>query len=542
MRSFQTFVFVNLLWLLVFNRGGISSIDASTRLWMTHLWWNDASAVYSEPHLTIDIDGKTIIPYDVGQPALMLPADWLGTQLAEKLSNDSYIQRNIREAVVSYFFFLPISLACVISGYWMLRLLDFEARTAALSSTIWLLATTVLQYSVVNQQNNQVLLFLLLGMSGLLAARKYKRASYAILSGLSFGAASLVRISSLAYASIGFLLCLVSSLPTLRQSTRNDSNKIDEGELRSGKGVKKVLWSWLLGFLPFLVLDRWLSAMRFGDWTITSIAVHWQALQPSLQPVQEITTEILTREVETISFLKMLLMPSHFSGIWGPLFSLEKSIFIYDALLLPGILLLIFKWGELSTLFRVTILTIVGMFLVNLGMYSNFESWGGDASWGARYHVTAIHLLLLPLIALMVRTAFFQDRDSPRVNLTRRIYICLFTIAIALQIAAISLPYTLEIAQEEAKTGSSFRLGQRLENIVILLLPDNTDGLPASVHNKSDFHLDRNLWSWMPYGYDQKLPQDSPLRRFLPIIFSVWFSLLFLAIDISRRFLKQLKA
>lgn len=543
MRIFQTFVLVNFLWLLIFNSGGITSSDTSARLWMAHHWWNGKSNAAPVSHLEIEIDGKTVIPYDIGQPALMLPADWLGTQISEQISGDPFVQQNIREAIVSYFCFLPVNLACVIAGYWMLRLLDFEARTAALSSTLWLLATTVLQYAVVNQQNNQVLLCLLIGFSSLIAAQKYGRKLYAWLSGMSLGIASLIRISSMAHAFIVAIFSIALPLLAYRQeNSKNSVRKIDEGKFRFGQVLRESFYPWLLGLLPGLLFDRWLSEIRFGDWKLTSIAVHWQALQlQAIQQTPEISTEVLAQQAETLSFLKALI-PFRLSGILGPLFSLEKSIFIYDILLLPGLLLLVLKWNKISNPFRITVIAAISMFLANLAMYGNFDSWGGDAAWGARYHVTPIHILLLLLIALMTRTVLVLDRRHAKRHFVQCIYACCFSVAIALQVSAISLPYTLEITQQQAETGSAFRLGQRLENMTTLLLPPSAAGSwVASVAEQSPSSSEGYSWSWVPYRYAEKLPQDSPLRNLVPVIFLIWFSLLFLALAMSRRFLKQLK-
>jgi len=542
MRPFKAFVWTNLLWLLLFNSGGISSVDTSTRLWMAHRWWSPSDAIAETPSISIEIDGKQVVPYDLGQPILMLPGDWLGSQIGQRLTQDLYIQQNIRQAVVSYTLFLPINFACVLAGYWMLRLLEFEARTAALSSTLWLLGTTVLQYSVVNQQNNQILLCLMLGISALLAAQKHGREKplqslYSALSGISFGAALFIRIGSIAYAGLGGILAIALSLlvPVLSPKAYPSGTKGINLSSAWAAGTSAFL-PWLLGFLPCLVLDRWSSAVRFGDWKLTSSAVHWEGLKRS----SDITASSLGQEANTFDFLQKLI-PSQIEGILGPLFWLEKSIFIYDILLIPGLILLLLTWRKTTVALKLVVLAASGMFLANLLLYSNLKTWGGDAAWGARYHVTPLHVLLLPLIALAVNAGLAREGNRPVKQIFRRFWAGLFVVAIACQVAAISLPDNLEIQQQIAGVGSPFRLGQRFENVAVKLISSS----PAHFAGPSEADLSPRIkdvpWKWMPYNYAAKLPDDSGFRAGLPLIFSAWFSLLFLAVYVSFCFWRQLK-
>lgn len=79
-----------------------------------------------------------------------------------------------------------------------------------------------------------------------------------------------------------------------------------------------------------------------------------------------------------------------------------KSIFIYDPLLIPCLLLGIILWKKLSPYIKLYLIANIFNFLLHLAFYSKLDFWHGDAAWGARYHVTSVHLLLIPLNALLI--------------------------------------------------------------------------------------------------------------------------------------------
>jgi len=81
------------------------------------------------------------------------------------------------------------------------------------------------------------------------------------------------------------------------------------------------------------------------------------------------------------------------TGLYGLLLSPGKGIFLYNLLLIPAL------WGmkELksrsSQLFRLTLTLSCGMLL----FYSKWWSWYGGHSWGPRFLLPVVPLLLLPL-------------------------------------------------------------------------------------------------------------------------------------------------
>jgi hypothetical protein len=84
-------------------------------------------------------------------------------------------------------------------------------------------------------------------------------------------------------------------------------------------------------------------------------------------------------------------------GLYGQLFSSGKSIFLYAPVLVAswaGFVHFRRKFGAEALLF-------LSIFAVNLLFYSKFLSWAGDGSWGPRYIIPFVPLLLVPIGSLL---------------------------------------------------------------------------------------------------------------------------------------------
>ena len=84
-------------------------------------------------------------------------------------------------------------------------------------------------------------------------------------------------------------------------------------------------------------------------------------------------------------------------GIYGQLFSSGKSIFLYAPILISA-------WGGFSLFrrkFGAEALLFASIFVVNVLFYAKFISWAGDGSWGPRYLIPFIPLVLIPVGSLL---------------------------------------------------------------------------------------------------------------------------------------------
>jgi hypothetical protein len=209
MKTVTKIALISLLWICLINSGTLGSLDTDLRLQMAHAWWTGTEEVSPPPKSQLKIrgdiragimgvGGKRYIAYEQGQSMLMLPGDWLGTQMHRLFP--SIEEKDWRDLVVNFLIFVPLNIAVVVSCFWLLRLFDFEERIAGLTSIILLLGTTVLHYAQVHQHNNQVLLFVTIGYACALAFVKQERPRFLLLGGLALGAAVLLRITSTTFS------------------------------------------------------------------------------------------------------------------------------------------------------------------------------------------------------------------------------------------------------------------------------------------------------------------------------------------------------
>ncbi len=99
-------------------------------------------------------------------------------------------------------------------------------------------------------------------------------------------------------------------------------------------------------------------------------------------------------------------------GMWGLLVSWGKSFFLYNPIMLlaaPAGIWFVRRHGWKSTLF-------VGIPLVYLAIYSKKEVWYGGSTWGPRYLLPAIPLLMV-MLAPLYEWVLSHRRRWPRVGL-----------------------------------------------------------------------------------------------------------------------------
>ena len=514
---------VALLWLIFINPGTINSVDTIRRLSMSHAWWTGTEEGFPGNKIIININNKNYIPYDLGQSMLMLPGDWLGEQLGKGL-RDKLVKEHFREAVVSFLIFIPINLLAVLTCFRFLRLLNYSEKIAGLSSLVWLIGTSILFYSSFHQQNNQVLLFVLLSYQAalmyLIKAKKY----WAVLSGAALGFAFIIRITSVLYVAslLIFLIgCILSKAKT---------KSIFEA-------LPSVIW-WISGFIPFVLLERVLTFIRYGSWSATTVSLHLQIYDKANTLID--SNAVVSGVTQGFPFLKLLTKVKP-EALFAPFISPEKSIFLYDPLVLPCLILLFLCWKYLSHYIKwYTIATIVG-FLLHLYIYSWTSGWINQGAWGARYHITSIHLLLIPLIPLLIKGAIKQIDQSK--NLYSKVLTwsarSVIVLAICVQVSSITLDGGVEAYQQQLGIGSSWRMGQRFKNISTLLIDGTLEFKTADITQVEDVAraafmekqiVNRTRWNILPFLYQRNL-EKSPLGKLIPILIALWGLILVAAVS-----------
>jgi hypothetical protein len=509
MKTITKVALIALLWITVINSGTLGGIDTELRLRMAHAWWTGGEEVAPnyQPKERGDlkagimgVGGKRYIGYDVGQSLLMLPADWLGTKL-NKFFPELGSKHYLRPWLVNFLTFVPLNVAAVVCCFWLLRLFDFNERIAGLTSITWLLGTTVLHYAQVPQQNNQVLLFVTIGYAAALACVKFGRPWFAALSGLGLGAALLMRMSSV----IHILTVLFFLVGCIVYQSRNKLK------------VLQVVGFWIVGFVPLALVGRVFDYLRYGSFWTTG-----QTLS-----VRQLTTDPIWAGLPELPGNHPFTNPPSV-GIFGVLVSAAKSIFIYDPLLLPCLGLGIVLWQRLSPYLQWYLISSIFNLGLQIVLTSRLDFWHGDWAWGARYHVTSVHLLLIPLVALFLKHLLFTKGVT--VWLMRGILV----VAIIVQIASVTMPFHLEIVQANLRQVNSlqqFRLGQRVTNIVCLI------NASFSEECISRWRLDQrilienyNQIYFLPFIFSHETTDNPELAKLSRILFVLWGLVLILAI------------
>jgi hypothetical protein len=92
MKTVTKVALIALLWITIINPANLPP-DTDVRLRMAHALWTGTEEVSLPPNYhpssrldhvgVLGVDGKRYEAYDMGQSLLMLPADWIGTQLSK---------------------------------------------------------------------------------------------------------------------------------------------------------------------------------------------------------------------------------------------------------------------------------------------------------------------------------------------------------------------------------------------------------------------------------------------------------------------------
>lgn len=511
---------VALLWLITINSGELGSLDVDLRLQMAHAWWTGTEEVQitsdMQPKVRGDIrfgvigaDGERYIAYETGQSFLMLPADWLGSQLHQFWS--AVPAETLRKWSVNLLTFIPINIAVILAAFWLLRLLNFEERVAGLASLTLLLGTTALHYAQVHQHNNQLLLLTTLGYATAIAYVRTRQSFWPLLGGIALGVAVFIRVTSVIHA-LTVVLFLVGAIAYKHRQVRP---------------VMQSVGLWLIGFVPVFMVSRYIDFLRYGSLFASGKGV--EKLQ--------LTTDIMWQGLPQLPDGYPLINAPHV-GILGPLISPAKSLFLYDPLLLPCLMLGVLCWRNLSPWIRWYFVTSTLNLGLHLAAYSRFVFWHGDSAWGARYHVTSVHLLLIPLLALFAQQLFAAHK------IRGLILKGILVLSVMIQLASVAMPMNLEIFQRNVGfpgTRLDFRLANRVVNIACRVDRDLIRLCVDRNPDKKQYVEHLNHLNFFPFVYSEDKTESSPegidVVQFL--LFALWIVALIATVLISWRILSS---
>lgn len=451
--------------------GELGSADTMHRLQTAHSFWTSQPAVFPNEYPEFGVHGRGGKLYDwygIGQPLLMLPFDVIGTGIAKLPIFADYGDSDptIRNIFVTYSVNTLISVLTALVCYRFLLLLGFDVAQSVAGVLALLFCTTHLHYTQNMMENNYIFLLTLTGFCFQYEWLRSGNRRVLLIGSGALGLNLLTRLTTgLDLIAIAVFLLLVFWF---------------EGYLRDKfwprfmQYVKLALPIYALS----LFFDRLYQFYRFGNWTTTY--VHYFTIEHRLQD-------------PTLPAKYPWETPFHV-GFFGALISPEKSVFLFDPLIVLTIAIAIWAWKRLNSAVKAYVIATLALVLAYICLYARYTVWSGNFAWGDRYVSTAVEMagfisvpLLLKLRALMGRAAWGLG-------------IFLITASFLAQLASLAFWLPLEIYQIE-DMGPRFVIWLRFKNIVAFAFGKmetwglNTD---AMAYDQWDYqHI--TCWNFLPF-------------------------------------------
>ena len=465
--------------------GELGTADTTRRLQVTHSLWTIAPQVTRADYAEFGSPGRggrIYAWYGIGQSLLMLPADVAGTAAAHAPWWQGYVHSRatpqIRGIVVSVCTNVLLNVLTAMVALRFLELLGFSRKQSIVGVLALICATTHLHYAQNMQENNYIFLLTLTGLwLQLRWAQTGERRALWLGAGV-LGLNLLTRMTTVLDvmgAAIFFLL-----MGAYARAAGEDSRLT---ELLSARKVKEYLRTVLPVYAVFVFLDRLYQFVRFGSWTST-----YMRLQANE----------LTRREPTLP--KSFPFSGHWfqggvhSGLLGPLFEPEKSIFVFDPLFGLALVLTVVLWRRMSAVVRAYAVATLVLLAAYMVLYARYFAWAGDFAWGDRYISSVVELFAMLAVPLLMQC---------RRELGRVVRVCGWSVvagSVMIQVASLAFWLPLEIYQIDAMGHDAWTVVLRFRNIWALAtgrpLPAGID-MPGAVADSWDA-LHVRTWNFMP--------------------------------------------
>jgi hypothetical protein len=376
----------------VVQSGELGTADTTHRLQTTHWMWTSEPQVFPQEYANGEFGlrgrgGRLYSWYGIGQSLLMLPADVAGTWIAHwQIFSEYGDDPGVRSIVVTYSTNILVNVLTALIVLRLLGQLGFARKEAFAGVLALLFCTTHLHYTQNMMENNYIMLLTLVGFSF-----QYEWLRTGSVRALGFGSAALgLNLLTRLTTGLDLMACGAFVLFVLWF------------EQVRGRALWRRLLDYGKGAVPvyafFLLLDRVYQFYRFGSFTNTYVslaAIEQRRADPTLPPNYPWTT------------------PFH-EGFLGPLFKPEKSIFLFDPLLLLAIVLLVILWKRLEPQVQAYGVATLLLLVAYISFYARYFAWAGDFAWGDRYVSTAVELAALLAVPLLLRFRSLAVKCGPQ--------------------------------------------------------------------------------------------------------------------------------
>ncbi|HKH99566.1 MAG TPA: hypothetical protein VJ999_10695 [Candidatus Sulfotelmatobacter sp.] len=455
----------------VVQSGELGTADTMHRLQTTHWLWTSEPQVFPNEYPEFGLrgrGGRIYSWYGMGQSLLMLPADLVGTWMAHRhIFSEYQDDPAVRSIVVSYSTSILVNVLTALIALRLLTQLRFNRKEAIAGVLALLFCTTHLHYTQNLQENNYILLLTLVGFSFQYEWLRTDSRRALFLGSAALGLNLLTRLT----AGLDLMAGGVFLLAAL-WFERVRGRALGQRFLAYCKTAAPV-------YAVFVLLERFYNFYRFGSWTQTYLPIF--AKEQRLQD-------------PTLPANFPWSTPFH-EGLLGALFQPEKSIFLFDPLLVLALVLCVILWSRLSPEVRAYAVTSFLLLVAYISFYARYTYWAGDFAWGDRYVSTAAELAALLAVPLLLR---YRGNISPMVW---RAGLAVLAASFVIQVASLAFWLPLEIYQMETLGHPTFVIALRCKNIVAFALGKmdawglNTD---AMTYDHWDYvHI--TTWNFLPF-------------------------------------------
>jgi len=451
--------------------GELGTIDTTYRLQTTHWLWTSQPQVFPDDYPDFGLHGRggrLYSWYGIGQSLLMLPADLVATWISHWRIFAGYEDDPaVRSIIVTYSTSMLVNVLTALIAFRLLRQLRFSVKEAVAGVLALLFCTTHLHYTQNMMENNYIMLLTLVGFSF-----QYEWLRTGNIRALFWGSAAL-GLNLLTRLTTGFDLIaagifLLSALWFERVRPRE-------------------IWNRMLTYCQvavpvyafFAFVERAYSFYRFESWTHTYL--------PLFAEKQRLNDPTLPANFPWST-------PFHV-GVFGALFKPEKSIFLFDPLIMLAVVLLALLWKRLGPDVRAYGVTSLLLLVAYISFYARYTYWAGDHAWGDRYVSTAVEFAAFLSVPLLLR--YKNDLN----NVTWRAGLALIAGSLIIQIASLCFWLPLEIYQMETFGHPTFVIALRFKNIAAFALGKTAAwGLNTEAMNQDPWdHVHITTWNFLPF-------------------------------------------
>ncbi len=498
----------------VVQSGELGTSDTTHRLQTTHWLWTSQPQVLPAEYPEFGIPGRggrIYSQFGIGQSLLMLPADVVGTWIAHwPIFSEYEDDPTVRSIVVSYSTNILVNVLTALIAFRLLRQLRFGVKEAIAGVLALLFCTTHLHYTQNMMENNYIMLLTLVGFSFEYEWLRTGSRRALFIGTAAFGLNLQTRLTTGLDLMAG---CALVPIVLWFDHKSPPFDRLRAGLLakdaRNGTPGGRALWQHLLDYCKiaapvygfFVFCERAYNFYRFSSWTGTYV--------PLFAKVQRMQDPSLPANFPWST-------PFH-EGVLGALFQPEKSIFLFDPLLVLALVLFVLLWKRLEAEVRAYAVTSLLLLVGYISFYARYTYWAGDFAWGDRYVSTAVELAAFPAVPLLVRY---------RASLGRWIWragIVLVAASLIIQIASLAFWLPLEIYQMDEFGHPTFVIGLRFKNIAAFALGKmdawglNTETMTYDAWD----YVHITTWNFLPFLL--RRVGEAP-RWVVNVAFAIWFA------------------